>query len=573
MMYVILQWLFVTCILTIFGLMAYRLLLKFQSWQHIEHKQQESIPFWVILASGAASLTAVLLWLHIFVAIGIVALQIVLLIGLVYLALDRKFVWHHIKMYSIKLKSTNILAIIIFVVFFFAFASHATNYMTTYDTWLYHDQAVKWAEQYPAVPGIGNLHTRLGLSTSYFVTNAFFDNSKTYVFSSFLYVLLLLIACSGMHNLLKRQINFASVLQTSLFVTLIVFIKDLPSLSNDVGGSIFLFATICAMLLAEVHKSQLLRLFAVCIGLYTVTIKLTFAPLGILAVYVLYLFVKEKKYVGAFTYFGSIGLLLYVPFFIRNIIQSGYLVYPFKYIDIFSLDWKVPLSLVISDTMWIQSWARMPGVSPDIVLGNGFWFWFSTWLKVPQNMFYIQALVLCVLVFFVYLIANKHFRHSVREYIWVYITSVCLVLFWFTQAPDLRFGYGALFMCIVLLAMGLFYTIVQRISEHVPVILYFICIIGLLIIFFQVQTVADSKPQIITVEDANKMILTVQGQSRLLTVSETLLNGTQRVYMPLNGDWCLTSPLPCTPYYENGTTFYMRGNSLRDGFASYDGRS
>ena len=77
---------------------------------------------------------------------------------------------------------------------------------------------------------------------------------------------------------------------------------------------------------------------------------------------------------------------------------------------------------------------------------------------------------------------------------------------------------------------------------------------------------ASNKPEIITVKDANEAMKSNRMFS-LIKISPTLLNNTQPVYEPIHEAWCLTSPLPCTPYYENGTTFYMRGNTLFEGFA------
>jgi hypothetical protein len=572
MIYILLQWLFVFLILSVLGIASYRAIVKLYVWK-TNSTEHINPPFWALLALGAAALTAVTLWLSIFIAISTLAVSIVCVLAVLYVILDRTFVWHILKAYTNRVKAINIFALIVFCIFFFTIASFAFNHVTTYDTWLYHDQTVKWVEQYPAVPGLGNLHTRFTFSTSHFVTNAFFENTKTYVYATFLYVLLLIIATSGLNNILKRKIDFSSILATSLFIPSVVFVKDLPSLSNDVGGSIFLFATFVLMLVAERKKDMVLRMLAVVLALFTVTIKLTFAPLGILACYVLYLWIKEKKYSLSAIYFGSIGLLLYVPFFIRNVIQSGYLVYPFKHFDVFTFDWKIPMAKLVSDTSWIQSWARVPGPSPDIVLGNGFWFWFNQWITVSQNKFYVLFVAVSLVIFVFYVIANLEFRKHVLEHIWIYITSVTLVIFWFIQAPDIRFGYGVLFIAIMLFLIGILYVVSHKISEHASIAFYFIFILCLLILFAKMQGIADAKQNVITVSDANKAMLTLSGQSKLISVSPTLLNGTHVVYVPLFGDWCLTSPLPCTPQYENGTLFYMRGSSLKSGFASFSTRS
>ena len=47
------------------------------------------------------------------------------------------------------------------------------------DTGIYHAQAIHWIELYPAVPGLGNLHTRFAFNSSWLVINAFFSFAFT----------------------------------------------------------------------------------------------------------------------------------------------------------------------------------------------------------------------------------------------------------------------------------------------------------------------------------------------------------------------------------------------------------
>ncbi len=72
-------------------------------------------------------------------------------------------------------------------------------------------------------------------------------------------------------------------------------------------------------------------------------------------------------------------MFVLAPWFARNVVLSGWLIYPFPYIDLFNLDWKAPLKLVILDKRWIEAWARMPGLQPDKVLDHGFYHWWQVW--------------------------------------------------------------------------------------------------------------------------------------------------------------------------------------------------
>ena len=55
---------------------------------------------------------------------------------------------------------------------------HATSLIPANpDTSIYHAQTIHWIEDYPAVPGLANLHARLGYNSSWLLLNAIFSFS------------------------------------------------------------------------------------------------------------------------------------------------------------------------------------------------------------------------------------------------------------------------------------------------------------------------------------------------------------------------------------------------------------
>src|SRR5690606_36198710 len=170
-----------------------------------------------------------------FIKINTLVSIIIGLIVLIYVVFDRKFVLDYIKSLIKDLKKVNPILIIVFLIFFYIILKFSYNAMITYDTWLYHDQSVKWNEEYKIVPGLGNVHSRLGFSSTYFLTNSFFENNITYVFSSFSYIILLLIVFYGLNNILNKNLNLTNILASGSLIFLIHSIGDLPSLSNEIG--------------------------------------------------------------------------------------------------------------------------------------------------------------------------------------------------------------------------------------------------------------------------------------------------------------------------------------------------
>ena len=100
---------------------------------------------------------------------------------------------------------------------------------------------------------------------------------------------------------------------------------------------------------------------------------------------------KEKRYSQIAIYL-VLGILAVFPYLARNVILSGWLVYPFPAIDLFSLDWKIPAEearydaeeikvyakgmtdVLLKDTpmsRWIPEWfAKLKGLEKIWVLGS-----------------------------------------------------------------------------------------------------------------------------------------------------------------------------------------------------------
>ena len=71
----------------------------------------------------------------------------------------------------------------------------ACDLVQWYDTGLYHLQAVQWSTHYPAVPGLANLHYRLGYNNSVHLfaayTDAFWEGVAAHIANGFLLLVVL----------------------------------------------------------------------------------------------------------------------------------------------------------------------------------------------------------------------------------------------------------------------------------------------------------------------------------------------------------------------------------------------
>ena len=107
-----------------------------------------------------------------------------LALGLVGLVANWPHLVHQLSNELTKSKIRNF----IYVAIVFILATRSTGPCDYYDTGLYGLPAVRWAQTYPVVPGLVNLHGRLGFNSSAFLfvaalSQGFWKNLGCFIFS------------------------------------------------------------------------------------------------------------------------------------------------------------------------------------------------------------------------------------------------------------------------------------------------------------------------------------------------------------------------------------------------------
>lgn len=347
-----------------------------------------------------------------------------------------------------------------------------------YDTGYYHAPSIQWIERFPAVAGLGNFFGPLANNSIWFITLALFDlaprsDVPTHGIGFLLLGLAIVTAISRSltNGILSPQPKFTAIFWITSLLPLVCLYNSYASYttSTDLPASVLVLLLIgCFLEYVAQEQSQQdtvsWTFLLVVITPFAIAIKLSTAPLFLLGSWAAY---REYRKNGLAFLGIATGLfsLLFAPQIIRNIILSGYLVYPFPSIDLFSVDWKIPLAQAISEKRSIEGWSRFPTVDPEKVLNGGFNFWFPTWFDgIPnhpdvrfigfRNTLEGRSLVGSFLIFIGFLaISWRKFFHVVRPVAIAYLTGLIGVIFWFTSAPDLRFGYGFLWATIILLCL------------------------------------------------------------------------------------------------------------------------
>ena len=352
------------------------------------------------------------------------------------------------------------------------------------DTLGYHAQTIQWIEKYRAIPGIVHLHVRFGYQGLWFVDCALFgfsftgNEGITFLNSTVLFWFFIFIInrinyyffreskkLFGVFWLALLAINIWSYTQVRLTAT---------SASPDFIATLFVLLIIYLLLEKNVtHLSASDWLLAAFLSGVAVTIKLSVAPILFIAVISALLILIKRKIKLFFTLL-LLSIITFSPFIARNIITSGYIIFPSTSINIPDADWKYNKELTANEKNYITAYAKKPGVVTkdeiDSVNKMKPVEWLPGWW---QNRSTADKLIifLMILSFFAAILFIKKIIRSGFISILVLITMLLGIIFWFINAPDPRFGFGSIIGFIAITAYLIFKEREISIGKNVSIVI------------------------------------------------------------------------------------------------------
>ena len=418
------------------------------------------------LYAGIGAVTVYSQFFSIFWKVGFMANLILLLICVLCIAIFRKQFQENL--HTCRLTITPIRAVMILLLFL-VFAYGTSTGIIHYDTSLYHAQSIRWIEEYGVVPGLGNLHSRLAYNSAAFCFSAlysmaFLGGQSYHCGAGFLAFLLALVCMEAWtkERIKKPQLSdFARL--TAIYYLLIIF-DEMVSPASDYFMVLLVFFIVIRWLdLMERGERLYLPYALLCVlGVVVLTVKLSGALILLLTLKPAFMMIKEKRVKEIFLFLG-LGILTVLPFLVRNVILSGWLVYPFTALDLFSFDFKIPRGMAEYDAKEIQVWGR--GFSDVGRYGEAVSAWLPEWigsLDGTNKIFLIMALggVLLLIFLAVYAIVKK--KKDMIDFLHAEGTLTACFLFWLSSAPLIR--YGCVFLWLSpMLVWGYLYL---KISPH-----------------------------------------------------------------------------------------------------------
>lgn len=353
------------------------------------------------------------------------------------------------------------------------------------DTNIYHAQNIRLYEEYGIIKGMANLQLHYGYNSLYLafvsvMSLAWILPWSLHTTTGFIEVILCLYA---LHHLKEFKIHKNHLEDAGCIAILfyaLVNVTGSMSPATDYPTMFLSIYMVCAWLRAIEEKAHysayaLLSVFAVFLG----TMKLSAIAMAVVVIYPAYFLLVEKKWKEIGIYFGM-GVLVLAPYLVRNVILSGWLIYPFEAIDLFDVAWKVPLEYLLVDAYQIKVWGRcLFDISLiDIPIKEWLPIWWDSQERFAQMMLLANIVGMMLAIFN---LGYKWIRKiEVRaEIIVLYIGLITSAVVWFLMAPFIRYGLGFL-LVIPLIGMASWFDYekkgYQSIATGVLVFCIFLCL-------------------------------------------------------------------------------------------------
>lgn len=368
---------------------------------------------------------------------------------------------------------------------FLLFAYGASRGIIHYDTSLYHAQSIRWIEEYGVIPGLGNLHSRLAYNSASFCLSAlysmaFLGGQSFHCCAGFLAFLLFLVCGEAVRrDRVKKPMlsDFARIM--AAYYLLNIFDEMISPASDYFMVLLVFFIVIRWLELLEREERSYLSYALLCLMcVLVVSVKLSGALILLLVLKPAVQMIKEKRG-REIVKFLLLGLFTIAPFLIRNVILSGWLVYPFTAIDLFDVDFKIPKGMADYDAKEIQVWGR--GFTDVARYDDPLTVWLPEWitgLHGTDKVFLALAVsgVLLLLAFFIYAVIKK--RKDMVDYLHIAMTLVACFLFWLLSAPLIRYGCVFLWLAAAI-TWGYLYLKLSPHTDHFRLFVVLLSLLGI----------------------------------------------------------------------------------------------
>lgn len=509
------------------------------------------------------------------------------------------FVW--VVLFIHQWKTLSIFLIIFFIITNLL-AYKASNFTPVHDTGSYHLPVTLWFHDFPIVPGLSNLHSRMGFNSSLFTFSAslsewVWTKRPHHVMMGPLILMTYLISFYGIKRIILSgdKINMADVFAASLIMpTYFIYHWMNYAVSLSPNSVVFIMLLVASWLVIKdfyqenetIQKSNYLLFSSAVLFAGLISVKITIVVFALLMWGLIIYWIRrsnrnilKKHSLKTIYWIVLFTTLLIGTWMVRSIVLSGYPFYPIT-IGGMDVDWKVPEIQAKLDADWSRSYSRGSYDQPP----ESF-IWMESWFR---NLFnfnkllngaslpIIISLVSGFIMFLVLLIRGRRSLIFVDKRIELIFISLIIGLFtWFFTAPDIRFGIGYFWLLACLLTSIVLCLILKNQLRIVKIIVTILIPVVLIIFLFvggnKVIHKAKNSQYLIWSYKQNVGFneLLDQGLSPLPLVEMrkyTSLSGLV-LNVPIVGNQIWDAPLLSTPHPSAGLRL-RNPKQIADGFKS-----
>ena len=450
------------------------------------------------------------------------------------------------------------------------------------DTLYYHYQNLMWNEQYAIVPGLGNLQPRFAFNSSFFLLGSTFGLKPLfgqYIFGVHTFFLALIFVWL-IYKVIHTKEIIRSIVALVMFLSLFVFYKThITSVTTDFIPNLL----VCYLVLAVIFDRDIVNkrpILYFLLPIFIITLKISCFSIILLPLYVLWKQLKDKKYKKT-TLIALGALLIVVPWCVRTVILSGYLIFPFPAIDLFDFDWKVPVAYAMEQKEFIQSFARYPNnIDIQSVLAMPMSEWLPIWWKsdmfyfnpIANKLFCILTIITLPLGVFYFFKHRKDEEYKAIRLIWS--ASAIGILVWFFNAPDFRFIFGLILAQVFLTILQLLekrdFSLIQNRFTRIQIVLALFTVI--FVASYSTRWVYYQRDKSVPFTNFLKVPSSIEytrktkgvpSKDSFITVEVNDLT-IHRKSLSDRDVLCFDFDLPASADYVGGIE--MRGENLQDGF-------
>ncbi len=418
-----------------------------------------------------------------------------------------------------------------------------------YDSGLYHVPVIKWTAEYKAIRGLVHLNNFFGYNFNIFSLDAAFYS----LFQQPVYPINFTITCFfsiWIATKISNAINLNQYMLSAAYLLILYYLIQSfwPHISTPSTDTlIFVLSSLILLSATDVESNKDATFSIIILSVYVVTLKLSAVPVLLLALYMLstrYYWRRQKQALSTALLSGFI----LIPWLAKNVLLTGWLLFPLPTIDLFSFDWELPLQDVSALKEAIRSY-YIPGQKSD---SSVVYSWLSNQSAIDLSVIILGTIALALSLFG---LVTKKISLS-NDYAVTIGTCVFGIAFIYLNSPSLRYG-SAFFLVPIVVSINSF-NYKSTISK------YGFYVVGVIVAFTFLK---DNwfHPWHFAKHIASRfllpypLVLTEKTEFAYFFVDKEV-----KCYYPVASDQCFEQSLPCASRKIDG--LHLRGNTIEQGF-------